>query len=58
MNEAEDCNHQLLPCLRWDLERQQLLTNVGERILNFASAIYNIQSAAITDLACVDRGIA
>ena len=56
--EVEDCNHWLLWCPRWDLERQHLLASVEERLPNFASLADDIQSAAITDLACEDRGIA
>ena len=28
MNEVEDCDHWLLRCSRWDVERQHLLINV------------------------------
>ena len=39
---------------RWDPERQHLLTSVEGRLPDFASLIDDIQSAAITDLACED----
>ena len=56
--EVEDCNHWLLRCPRWDLERQHLMSSVGERLFNFASLSDEIKSAAITDLACEDHRIA
>ena len=56
--EVEDCNHWLLRCPRWDLERQHLMSSVGERLFNFASLSDDIKSAAITDLACEDHRIA
>ncbi len=53
--EMEDCDHWLLRCSRWDIERH-LLTNVQQRLPNFASVSDDMQrSAAITDLACEDR---
>ena len=55
--EVIDCNHWLLRCPRWNPERY-LLTSVEERFLNFSSLTDGIQSAAITDLACEDGGIA
>ena len=56
MNEAEDCDHWLPWCSRWNVERPNLLTNVQQRIPNFASGIDDIQrSAAITDLTYEDR---
>ena len=56
MNEVEDCDHWLLRCLRWDIERRHLLTNVQQRLPNFASISDDMQkSAAITDLACEVR---
>ena len=56
MNEVEDCDHWLLRCSRWDIERQHLLANVQQRLPNFASIIDDMQrSAVITDLACKDR---
>ena len=55
MNEVEDYDHWLLRCLRWDIERRHLLTNVQQRLPNFASAIDDMQrSSVITDLACED----
>ena len=55
--EVEDCNHWLLRCPRWNPERH-LLTSVEVRLPNFSSLTDGIQSAAITDLACEDGGIA
>ena len=56
MNEVEDCDHWLLRCSRWDIERRHLLANVQQRLPNFASIIDDMQrSAVITDLACEDR---
>ena len=54
----EDCNHWLLQCPRWDLERQHLLSSVEERLFNFASLSDEIKSAAVLDLACEDHRIA
>ena len=57
----EGCNHWLLQCLRWDLLKDNIcmLTNVGKRIPYFAAFVVdNIQSTAITGLACKDPGIA
>ena len=51
----EDCNHWLLWCPRWASDRQFLLTKVEERLRNFASLTDDVQSAAITDLACKDH---
>ena len=56
--EVEDCNYWLIRCPRWELERRHLLSKVEERLPNFASLTDDIQSAAITDLACEDCGIA
>ena len=53
-----DWHHWLLRCPRWESERWHLLTKVEGRLPNFASLTDDIQSAAITDLACEDRGIA
>ena len=50
----EDCNHWLLRCPQWTSDRQLLLTKVEERLHNFASLTDDMQSAAITDLACED----
>ena len=55
--EVEDFSHWLLLCPRWESERWHLLTRFEERLPNVASLI-DIQSAAITDLACEDHGIA
>ena len=55
--EVEDCSHWLLRCLRWEFERWHLLTRVEERFPNFAALPDDIQSTAITDVACKDRGI-
>ena len=55
MDELEDCDHWLLRCLRWDIERRHLLINVQQRLPNFTSVSDDMQrSAAITDLACED----
>ena len=57
--EVEDCNHQFLRCPRWDPVRRHLLTSVEDMLLpNFVSLADDIQSAAITDLACEDRRVA
>ena len=37
MNEVGDCDHWLLRCSRWAIERRHLLTNVQQRLPNFAS---------------------
>ena len=56
MNEVEDCDHWLLWCSRWDIERRHLLKNVQQRLPTFVFVIDGMQrSAAITDLACEDR---
>ena len=56
MNEVEDCDHWLLQCSRWDIERRHLLANVQQRLPNFAPVSDDMQrSAAITDLSCEDR---
>ena len=51
--EVEDCNHWLLRC-----PRHHLLKRVEKRLPNFASLPYDIQSAAIMNLACEDHEIA
>lgn len=55
--EVEDCNHWVLQCPRWESERPHLLTSVEAQLLKFASLTDDIQSAAITDLGCENRGI-
>ena len=42
MNEVKDCDHWLLRCSRWDVERQHLLTNVdkGSLILHLVLMTY------------------